>query len=193
MEENNDEINYHNAKFVNKNGTQQTVLIPVVQDLARVKTLPANFIRNPVAARPLPPGTRFEEIDMGRLRSESDRVVELRKLEQACAEWGMFVIRNHGLDPRVVNDVAEVVGGFFKLPFEEKKSSVGTYMSTDNLGYGRNFVRSGDEPLDWIDRLAMKAAPAGATDGLRVWPNNPPNFRSVSLSCLDSNFKFATN
>ncbi|KAK6143624.1 hypothetical protein DH2020_023972 [Rehmannia glutinosa] len=72
-----------------------------------------------------------------------------------------------------------VVKGFFELPFEEKKSSVGTYMSTDNMGYGRNFVKSEDQPLDWIDRLAMKAAPEGATDGLCVWPKNPANFRHV--------------
>lgn len=178
--EDTENINYHDARFVDGNGIQQTVRIPVVQDLARLKILPRNFIRNPVAAHPFPPESCFEAIDMGRLRSESDRVMELRKLGGTCMEWGMFMIQNHGLDPRVLEEVEQVVGGFFKLPFEEKKSSVGTHMSTDNLGYGRNFVTSEHMPMDWIDRLAMKAAPAAATDGLRVWPNNPPNFRSLS-------------
>lgn len=117
---------------------------------------------------------------MARLRSGSGspvRVSELRKLARICDEWGMFVIENHGLDRREVEEVERVVKGFFELPFEDKKSSVGTYTSTDNMGYGKNFVKSEDQPLDWIDRLAMKAAPKGATDGLSVWPNNPPNFR----------------
>ncbi|KAL8513807.1 hypothetical protein ACS0TY_013062 [Phlomoides rotata] len=175
--ENTEMINYHDARFVDGNGTLQTVRVPVVQDLARLKALPRNFIRNPTAASPFPPDTCFEDIDMRMLRSKSGRVTELRKLGSTCTEWGMFMIRNHGLDPGVLEEVEQVVGGFFNLPFEEKKSSVGTHMSTDNLGYGRNFVRSKDQQFDWIDRLAMKAAPAAATDGLRVWPNNPPNFR----------------
>ncbi|KAK6120998.1 hypothetical protein DH2020_045268 [Rehmannia glutinosa] len=117
---------------------------------------------------------------MAKLRGGSGyRVSELRKLARVSKEWGMFTIENHGLDPWVLEHVKNVVKGFFELPFEEKKSSVGTYMSTDNMGYGRNFVKSEDQPLDWIDRLAMKAAPEGATDGLCVWPKNPANFRLV--------------
>ncbi|KAJ0010700.1 hypothetical protein Pint_33662 [Pistacia integerrima] len=75
--------------------------------------------------------------------------------------------------------VKDVVKGFFGLSFEDKKRSVGSYASIDNMGYGRNFVKSEDEPLDWIDRLTMKAAPVGGDEGLNVWPQNPPNFKAV--------------
>ncbi|KAK6143615.1 hypothetical protein DH2020_023963 [Rehmannia glutinosa] len=179
MENTDEVINYHESKFIDQNGLLQTLKIPVVQDLARLKTLPRNFIRNPAATDPIPADTLFEAIDMAKLRGESGRVSELRKLARISKEWGMFTIENHGLDPWVLEHVKNVVKGFFELPFEEKKSSVGTYMSTDNMGYGRNFVKSEDQPLDWIDRLAMKAAPEGATDGLCVWPKNPANFRQV--------------
>ncbi|PIN19768.1 Iron/ascorbate family oxidoreductase [Handroanthus impetiginosus] len=176
--ENTKKVNYHESKFINQNGIQQTIMIPVVQDLAELKTLPENFIQNPAATHPFPPNASFEPIDMVKIQSR-----EIRKLGRVCEDWGMFIIENHGLDPRLLHDrrgrAAEVVKRFFELPFEEKKSSVGTYTSADNMGYGRNFVKSEDQPLDWIDRLAMKAAPEGASDGLCVWPTNPPNFRSV--------------
>lgn len=178
--ENTQKINYHEAKFIDQNGIPQTVRIPVVQDLARQKTLPGNFIQNPVESHPVPSNTFFEALDVAKLRARLDptgRVLELQKLARISKEWGMFIIENHGLDPRVLEDVKEVVKGFFEMSFEEKKSSVGTYMSADNMGYGRNFVKSEDQPLDWIDRLTMKAAPEGATDGLCVWPLNPANFR----------------
>ncbi|XP_051132728.1 flavonol synthase/flavanone 3-hydroxylase-like [Andrographis paniculata] len=172
-------INFYESEFFNaQTGRFQPVSIPVVQDLARSSTLPESFIRSPGPARPLPPGV-FEAVDMARLRDPSGRAEELRRLGRVCKEWSMFLVENHGVDPAVVDALRRVVKGFFDLPFPEKKSSVGTYNNTDNLGYGRNFVKSEDQPLDWIDRLAMKAAPEGATDGLRVWPENPPDFRAA--------------
>ncbi|KAG8364187.1 hypothetical protein BUALT_Bualt19G0100900 [Buddleja alternifolia] len=177
--ENTSNINYHESKFMDQNGTAQTIKVPVVQELARLNNLPSIFIHKPAQTHPIPPNTSFEPIDMAQLRDNTGRVIELEKLARVSREWGMFIIENHGLDPWVVDDVKKVVKGFFELPFEEKKSSVGTYMSTDNLGYGRSFVKSADQRLDWIDRLAMKAAPKGSTDGLWVWPNNPANFRPV--------------
>ena len=38
--------------------------------------------------------------------------------------------------------VEDVARGFFGLSFGEKKERVGTYMNVDNMGYGRNFVKS---------------------------------------------------
>ncbi|KAL1809559.1 hypothetical protein ACET3Z_026549 [Daucus carota] len=70
--------------------------------------------------------------------------------------------------------------GFFGLSFEEKKKSVGSFMSVDNMGYGRNFVRSENQPLDWIDRMTMVASPVD-DENLRVWPKKPHNFREVMV------------
>ncbi|KAF7127903.1 hypothetical protein RHSIM_Rhsim11G0151700 [Rhododendron simsii] len=107
------------------------------------------------------------------------RTQELVKLASVAKEWGLFLVINHGIEDSVLHGVEDVVRGFFRLSFEDKKSSVGTYMDVDNLGYGQNFVRSEEEPLGWIDRLAMKAAPSEASEGLLVWPRNPANFRQV--------------
>ncbi|KZV38837.1 hypothetical protein F511_32404 [Dorcoceras hygrometricum] len=169
-------VNHHESKITDENGLRRTILVPVVQDLSRTKALPQQFIqRQPtaIATSAFTPAV----IDMAGLRDgldSSSRAVELQKLGREARDWGLFLIENHGL---VLSDVEQSVRGFFELPFQEKKRSVGTYMSVDNLGYGRSYVKSEDQVLDWIDRLAMKVAPKAATDGLAVWPIKPPNFR----------------
>ncbi|KAI4298582.1 hypothetical protein L6164_032123 [Bauhinia variegata] len=45
------------------------------------------------------------------------------------------------------------------------------------MGYGRNFVKCEDQPLDWIDRLTTKAASPSTDQELYVWPQKPPKFR----------------
>uniref|UniRef100_A0A7N0UEK7 Fe2OG dioxygenase domain-containing protein n=1 Tax=Kalanchoe fedtschenkoi TaxID=63787 RepID=A0A7N0UEK7_KALFE len=87
----------------------------------------------------------------------------------------MVLVKDHGIE---VERVRGAVRGFFELPFERKRATVGTLVSSDNMGYGRNFVKSGEQQLDWIDRITMKAAPPEAVDD-RAWPKSPPNFREA--------------
>lgn len=173
---------FHEAKYTDQNGVLQTTKIPVVQELARkgITDLPERFINLPQNQQTFSATTHVNlpTIDLLKLRIESDpnRQEELAKLAGAAKEWGMFLITNHGVHDSVLDSVKDVVKGFFGLSFEEKKNSVGSYMSIDNMGYGRNFVRSQNQHLDWIDRMTMVAFPAD--DGkLHVWPKNPHNFR----------------
>lgn len=189
----NNEDFFHEAKYTDQNGVLQTTKIPVVQELARkgITNLPERFISLPPDQQKLSGTTQVNlpTIDLDKLRIESDpdRNEELAKLAGAAKEWGMFLITNHGVHDSVLESVKHVVTGFFGLSFEEKKNSVGSYMSIDNMGYGRNFVRSQYQPLDWIDRMSMVAFPAD--DGnLHVWPKKPHNFRYVR-SCLSVPYK----
>lgn len=186
-----DQVPCHEAKFTDQNGVSKITRVPVVQELARQQPdyFPERFIRgapeNPIApCSLLDDGVENSDpipaIDMSNIQlgyELEDRGRELAKLADAAKEWGMFLIRNHGLEPEVLDEVKDVVKGFFGLSFQEKKASVGSYSNVDNMGYGRNYVKSEDQPLDWIDRLTVKAAPKDATPGLHVWPQNPPNFR----------------
>ncbi|KAI3786273.1 hypothetical protein L1987_39835 [Smallanthus sonchifolius] len=164
----NEDYHFHEATFMDQNGETKTTKIPVVQELARqdfTNHFPKRFIasaHHPTSANTLPP-----VIDIAKLRSlDGSRTAE---------QWGVFLIKNHGVEVMVLDDVKDVVKGFFGLSYEEKKDNVGSYKSVDNMGYGKNFVKSEDQPLDWTDRLTMKAAPI--TNGLSVWPKKPPNFR----------------
>nr|XP_017218879.1 PREDICTED: protein SRG1-like [Daucus carota subsp. sativus] len=174
---------FHEAQYTDQNGVLQTTKIPVVQELARkgITNLPQRFITSP---QTLSATTQVEvpTIDLLKLRVESDssRYRELAKLAGAAKEWGMFLVANHGVHDSVLDSVKDVVMGFFGLSFEEKKKSVGSFMSVDNMGYGRNFVRSENQPLDWIDRMTMVASPVD-DENLRVWPKKPHNFREVMV------------
>lgn len=172
---------FHEATFINQNGELQTSKIPVVQELAReglTNHFPKRFISLPQRVNTI----IFETppvIDIAKLKHNDTRKMELQKLAEAAKEWGVFLIKNHGVDDTVLDDVKDVVKGFFALSFEEKKVNVGTYRSVDNMGYGKTHVMSEDQPLDWVDRLTIKAAPVdeSTNDDLRVWPRKPTNFR----------------
>ncbi|KAK6945966.1 Non-hem dioxygenase N-terminal domain [Dillenia turbinata] len=177
---------FHEASFVDQDGVVRTSKVPVVQELARqgLTHLPDWFKRvhpdgskgSSVWSDELDP---VPSIKVTRLRVGSnpgERAQELAKLAHGVKEWGLFLVMEHGIASHVLQDVMDVVKGFFGLPFEEKKASVGSYASVDNIGYGRNFVKE-DQPLDWIDRLGMQAAPKGCDQGLNVWPKRPANFR----------------
>ncbi|VVA30140.1 PREDICTED: SRG1 [Prunus dulcis] len=164
----------HEASYLDQEGQFRTSRVPVIQEIARrgIKHLPKRFImvypqydHDPV----IDVSEFLPSISMANLRARfkpEDRAQELAKLASGARAWGMFVIKDHGVPWSVLQGVRDVVKKFFGLSFEEKKASVGSYVSVDNMGYGRNFVKSEDQPLDWIDRVTMKAAPAGATQGL---------------------------
>ncbi|KAJ9561117.1 hypothetical protein OSB04_006277 [Centaurea solstitialis] len=177
----------HEVSFIDENGELKTTKVPVVQELARQGLVNDHFPKRFIA---LPPTTCTVDcrsatppvIDIAKLKRDGTRELELRRLADAAKEWGVFLIENHGVDDMVLDDVKDVVKGFFGLSFEEKKANVGSYKSVDNMGYGKNFVKSEDQPLDWIDRLTMKAAPVDpneATNGLLVWPKKPANFKQA--------------
>ncbi|KAK9165355.1 hypothetical protein Scep_000546 [Stephania cephalantha] len=180
------EIFFHEASFIDENGQPQTHKIPVIQELARqgIQHLPQCFVR-PQHERPspsLPYEGPFPTINMANLLDLEEpvhRPRELAKLARYAEEWGLFMLENHGIDKEVVRSVKDAVDGFFSLGFEEKKLSVGTYRSVDNLGYGRNYVKSRGQSLEWIDRLTVRVAPARDSEGLDVWPRKPLNFREV--------------
>lgn len=191
MEIQEDDNCFHETKFIDQHGLLRTTKVPVVQQLARngLEHLPDRFINVPleqpvVSSFVLDASQTFPIIDVAQLRigpglEGLGRPEELVKLASVAKEWGMFLIINHGIEDSVLRDVEDVVRQFFGLSFEEKKLSVGSYMNADNMGYGQNFVRSENQRLTWIDRLAMKAAPREASEGLLVWPQNPANFRQV--------------
>lgn len=181
------EVCNHEVTITAQDGTPRTIRVPVVQELARrgtqdppkMFTHPSSNVLN-IGAISCPP-EEFPLVSMARMQSKDpkERERELERLAEGTKEWGMLLVSDHGIPFALLEDVKEVVNGFFRLPFDEKKECVGTYASIDNMGYGRNFVASQDQILDWVDRMSMVVAPRESTDGLNVWPLKPSNFRQV--------------
>ncbi|OVA05894.1 Oxoglutarate/iron-dependent dioxygenase [Macleaya cordata] len=207
---------FHEVSFIDKHGQLRCSKVPVVQELARqgLQNLPDNrFLLKPDhqqhhhlpiivpsqevhlpvinMANLLDPNHPDLDQDQDQTRAHQE---ELERLARGVKEWGLFLVVNHGIPSNVLTSLEEVVKGFFNLSFHEKKASVGTYSNNiDNMGYGRNFVKSEDQPLDWIDRLTMRAAPKVVDDTddddddgvLHVWPRQPSNFRQVMEKYVD--------
>ncbi|KAL2945254.1 putative 2-oxoglutarate/Fe(II)-dependent dioxygenase [Bienertia sinuspersici] len=155
---------FHEATFIDKNGLVRTLRVPVVQELARhgIQDVPKMFTRPPsdtlnTVTTSLPED--FPSISMAKLRANEvdKRENELKKLADGLREWGMILVSDHGIPISLLSAVKEVIKGFFGLSFKEKKECVGTYATVDNMGYGRNFVKSDDQPLDWIDREIIES------------------------------------
>lgn len=194
MEKHNDRGCCHQLTFIDQDGRQETSTVPVVQELARqgLTHLPERFICAHSKKYPIDDDSHSSDgspnalpvINVAKLRAKSPdpegRAQELAKLASGVRDWGLCLITEHGISSCVLHGVKDVVKSFFGLSFEEKKQTVGSYGKIDNMGYGRNFVKSEDQPLDWIDRLTMKATPVGGDEGLNVWPQKPENFRQVT-------------
>ncbi|XP_074286360.1 protein LATERAL BRANCHING OXIDOREDUCTASE 1-like [Silene latifolia] len=174
---------YHEATITDIYGSSRTLRVPVVQELVRhgIQTIPKIFIKPDVDSTTSVSLDHFPSVSLAKLRAMrlEDRTRELEKLATGAREWGMLLVYDHGIPASLLDHVKGIVKGFFGLSIDQKRKSVGTYASTDNMGYGRNYVKSQDQIFEWVDRLTMIAAPKGSTDGLDVWPRNPPNFRDI--------------
>ncbi|KAL9247871.1 hypothetical protein vseg_021254 [Gypsophila vaccaria] len=178
---------YHEATITDEHGSSTTVRVPMVQELARqgVQDIPNMFLRphsDSITTNKSCSPQDFPSVNLAALRATSrheERARELQKLARGAAEWGMVLVSDHGIPGPLLGEVKEVVKKFFGLSIDEKRKCVGTYASTDNMGYGRNYVKSRDQIFEWVDRLTMVAAPKASTNGLHVWPLHPHNFRDV--------------
>ncbi|KAF3323160.1 S-norcoclaurine synthase 1 [Carex littledalei] len=115
-------------------------------------------------------------IDLAKLRDPQFSQAEIAKLGCACGEWGFFQLINHGVDKELLERVKADITAFFNLPLEQKK--VVTTESNSAEGFGRQFVASDEQKLEWVDMLYLNTQPVNQRM-LQVWPTNPPTFRDT--------------
>ncbi|XP_027189051.1 probable 2-oxoglutarate-dependent dioxygenase SLC1 isoform X2 [Cicer arietinum] len=97
----------------------------------------------------------------------------LQALANACQRYRFFQVVNHGISEDVMNNMMDVSGRFFDLPFEER----GKYMTADMraaVRYGTNFSQTKDRVFCWRDFLKLLCHPL--PDFLPHWPDSPVNF-----------------
>ncbi|XP_034697264.1 uncharacterized protein LOC117923131 [Vitis riparia] len=78
-------------------------------------------------------------------------------LHSTCKEWGFFQLVNHGVSSSLVEKLKSEIGGFYKLPLEERMKY--KMRPGDVEGYGHLPIRSEDQKLDWGDRFYMTTNP----------------------------------
>ncbi|URE20511.1 Naringenin,2-oxoglutarate 3-dioxygenase [Musa troglodytarum] len=99
-----------------------------------------------------------------------------RKIVEACEDWGLFQVLDHGVDAGLISEMTRLAGEFFALPPEEK-------LRFDMSGGKRGgFIVSshlqGEAVQDWREIVTYFSYPIGARDYSR-WPDKPEGWRSV--------------
>ncbi|GLJ27422.1 hypothetical protein SUGI_0538430 [Cryptomeria japonica] len=113
-------------------------------------------------------------IDMGKIAQAQHREEEVRKIGEACEEWGFFQVVNHGIPHSLIDSIKKIGKEFFQLPLETKQKY--SVRPGDLQGYGQTFVVSENQKLDWGNLLGLIMSPPECRD-MNLWPTEPAGFR----------------
>ncbi|RZC49498.1 hypothetical protein C5167_017930 [Papaver somniferum] len=171
------------AKLIKLGGSS---FVPSVLELAKQSPaqVPARYIRNDqdLLVTNLSDVSLIDQtvpvIDLQKLLSSETIIgeLELERLHSACKDWGFFQVVNHGVDILLVENVKSEIQGFFNLPVDEKKFFWQEEGDLD--GFGKAFVHSEDEKLDWGDYFFIFTQPQHMRK-LRVFPKLPLPLRET--------------
>ncbi|KAH9288974.1 hypothetical protein KI387_033091, partial [Taxus chinensis] len=92
---------------------------------------------------------------------------ELAKLREACKEWGVFRVVNHGITPELVQEVVSVTQDLLSMP-AEVKDRVTTSNPTES------YVRSPEFEMFYL--LGMTNPDSIQEIALKIWPEGNKNF-----------------
>nr|ABG78792.1 flavanone 3 beta-hydroxylase [Aethusa cynapium] len=150
--------------------------------LAQEKTLNSKFVRDE-DERPKVAYNQFSnEIPVISLAGIDDdsgdkRSQICRKIVEACEDWGIFQVVDHGIDSHLISEMTRLAREFFALPAEEK-------LRFDMTGGKKGgFIVSshlqGEAVQDWREIVTFFSYPVPARDYSR-WPDKPEGWRSVT-------------
>nr|ACA81440.1 flavanone 3-hydroxylase [Glycine soja] len=154
--------------------------------LAQEKTLESSFVRDE-EERPKVAYNEFsdeipvislagiDEVD-GRRREICEKIVE------ACENWGIFQVVDHGVDQQLVAEMTRLAKEFFALPPDEKLrfdmsgAKKGGFIVSSHL--------QGESVQDWREIVIYFSYPKRERDYSR-WPDTPEGWRSVTEEYSD--------
>nr|ACM62745.1 flavanone-3-hydroxylase [Garcinia mangostana] len=100
-----------------------------------------------------------------------------KKIVEACEEWGIFQVVDHGVDTKLVSEMTRLARAFFALPPEEK---LRFDMSGGKKG---GFIVSshlqGEAVQDWREIVTYFSYPTRTRDYSR-WPDKPDGWVDVT-------------
>ncbi|CAA7391323.1 unnamed protein product [Spirodela intermedia] len=161
-------------------------VVPFLPTLAEEKTLRASFIRDE-DERPKVPYNQFSSdipvISLASIDEKEDKGTGspkrrdlCRKIVEACEEWGIFQVVDHGVDSGLIADMTRLSKEFFALPPQEK---LRFDMSGGKKG---GFIVSshlqGEAVQDWREIVTYFSYPVRVRDYSR-WPDKPEGWPGV--------------
>nr|XP_043632029.1 hyoscyamine 6-dioxygenase-like [Erigeron canadensis] len=141
-----------------------------------IRSMPENYIF-PVDSRPGEETIPFcDALPVINLLS-CDRDNAVQQVLEACQEFGIFQLINHGVDEDLVSDTMRVVKEFFNMPEKDKEE----YYSEDPNKKCRLFTGGYDYKNEnthlWRDTLRHPCIPLD--ECVPLWPGNPTRYRDV--------------
>lgn len=149
----------------------------LVSSWYNIKSVPESYVLPP-ESRPgdavAPPlCNSIPVIDLGGdLTHDRPRIVQ--QIIKACQEFGFFLVINHEVSDKLIQDVLEVAKEFFELPAKDKekfysddpKQSCRLYTSIDYLKEKVHY---------WRDNLRHPCYPV--EENMQFWPEKPTQYR----------------
>ncbi|KAG0475377.1 hypothetical protein HPP92_015063 [Vanilla planifolia] len=156
-----------------------------VQSLADggISVIPERYIKPP-EDRPATTGALsipeqcIPVVDLAKLsKGSSECPATILSVANACREWGLFQVVNHGVEAELMTAVMATWREFFKLPLEEKRKLANS--PTTYEGYGSLLGVEKGASLDWGDYFFLYILPSSHKNHDK-WPNYPPSCREIT-------------
>ncbi|KAK0606275.1 hypothetical protein LWI29_035979 [Acer saccharum] len=154
--------------------------------LAKEKTLNKSFVRDE-DERPKVAYNQFSSeipvISLAGIDEVDGRRAEIcKKIVEACEDWGIFQVIDHGVDTKLISDMTRLAREFFALPPEDK-------LKFDMSGGKKGgFIVSshlqGEAVQDWREIVTYFSYPTKTRDYSR-WPDKPEGWIDATKEYSD--------
>ncbi|XP_074285102.1 flavanone 3-dioxygenase 2-like [Silene latifolia] len=144
------------------------------------ETVPENYV--------FPPGLRPGDnlypksdivvpiIDLGKLHG-SDRSSIVTQIMEACKEFGVFQVINHGVSRETMDETRRMFSEFFKLPVEDKSKLISWDQDIVFGLFTSNYNYHEEKIHYWRDVFTQKCHPLD--ECIPYWPQKPDGYREI--------------
>ncbi|KAL6222279.1 hypothetical protein ACLB2K_005671 [Fragaria x ananassa] len=154
--------------------------------IAGEKTLQQSFVRDE-DERPKVAYNQFSNdipiISLSGIEEVEGRRAEIcKKIVEACEDWGVFQIVDHGIHPKLISEMTRLAREFFallpeeKLRFDMSGGKKGGFIVSSHL--------QGEAVQDWREIVTYFSYPVRHRDYSR-WPDKPEGWRDVTKQYSD--------
>ncbi|CAK7357492.1 unnamed protein product [Dovyalis caffra] len=118
----------------------------------------------------------FPIIDLEALHSPRRSDI-IGQLGHACQHYGFFLVKNHGIQETMINDIIGTTREFFHLPDEEKMKS---FTPDPSSGIRHDTAFQDKTNNVFVSRESLKFPIHPLEDYVNLWPSNPASFRKIA-------------
>eukprot|EP00258_Populus_trichocarpa_P009966 XP_002317049.3 protein DMR6-LIKE OXYGENASE 1 [Populus trichocarpa] len=137
-------------------------------------TIPISNVQTDIYGLEIWEGT-LPIIDLGGIHGPR-RSDTIKQLGHACQHYGGFMLKNHGISERLLNDIMSKAREFFHLP-EEERMKLYSPDPTSLIRLATGF--KDDNQNVFVSRESLKFHCHPIENYVNLWPTNPPSYREV--------------